>query len=470
MGVSSLVLACAGAPARSQAPASAATGPASPEPAVEAATRNTPVAGHRQLSLVYRAPAACPGPDSYVRQVVSRATALSIELQPAAPTAADTTRVSVGLSEGPQGWVGNLDIADAEGLSRTVQGDRCEDVIEALALITVLRLEPSAIAAGEARGAAASGASPSAGRAEIASSGEVSTKLEPAAAPAIEPSPVEPTAEEPSADATRAGAQTPDVEPPEAEAPRRDEAASASPDLDPVDAIASRANIAAVPPPAPLEAPGDAVEPPALTEPESVLDTSDQERIGASSDAPLRFGLIGYVAYASVPSNALELSLQGEIPLGVTPGWSASLIVAYTRGSDENTAGTGTFNLWTAEAQLCGPAVSHPTWWLQPCAAVRAGFLMLDFSPNGEQTFSAPGATRPWAALGPGFQAGVPLSSDWTLRGTGGLSFILVRDYFEVRRTAASDPSAPAAEPANTPFYRPGALSFELGIGLGHTF
>src|SRR5687767_1098602 len=85
MGVSSLVLACAGAPAGSQAPASAATGPASPEPVVSAAPRSTPVAGNRQVSLVYQAPAACPGPDSYVRQVESRATALSIELQPAEP-------------------------------------------------------------------------------------------------------------------------------------------------------------------------------------------------------------------------------------------------------------------------------------------------------------------------------------------------------------------------------------------------
>lgn len=431
---------------------------------------NAAAAGHRRMSLLYRAPAACPGPESYVRQVENRATALSIELQASAAQSADTTRVSVGLSESPRGWVGSLDIADGEGLSRTVQGDRCEDVIEALALITVLRLEPSAIAAGEARDAAAASTAPSAGRAEIASSGEVGSALD-AAAARTEPSAVEPAATEPNADDTRAGAQTREVAAPEPEVPPRDEAAAASSrEVGSVEPLASRASIAAVPPPEPLEGAGGEVVPPALTESEPRIDARDEELAVMSPGAPLRLGVAGYVGYASVPSNALELSLQGEIPLGASPGWSASLIVAYTRGSDENTSGAGTFNLWTAAAQLCGPAVSEPAWWLQPCASARAGFLKLEFLPSSEQTLSATGATRPWAALGPGFQGGVPLSSDWTLRAMGGLSFILVRDYFEVRRTAPPEPGAPAPSLPNTPFYRPGALSFELAIGLGHTF
>jgi hypothetical protein len=431
--------------------------------------------------LAYEAPTTCPGAQSYIRQVESRATALSIDLQSNVAGARDATTVSVSVSETVEGWAGKLAIADAEGHERTVHGDRCEDVIEALALITVLRLEPSAIAPRDERTLVDSGGA-SDPRAGLASTGEARATLQPGAgAQASSPVPAAPSESVDNLGQAPAAAEPPSIALPQAagaeraelEAPPREQDRSMlSTGEETAAPLASRANIAAVPPPPPLRVAGDEVaprEPTEVTEPEPIIDTPDTEPDSSAPSPPLRINVAGYLSYASVPSNAFELSLQGELPLGAEPGWAASFIISYARGSEENSNGAGVFNLWTVRAQLCGPALAQPDWWLQPCAAVRGGFLNVDISP-GEQTFDAPGAIRPWAALGPGFQAGVPLASGWSLRALGELSFVLVRDFFEVERTVEAGPGAPDDALGPARFYRPSALSFELGIGLGYAF
>ncbi len=427
--------------------------------------------GHRQLSLAYQAPSTCPGAQSYIHQVQSRATALSIDLQSSSPASSDATRVRIAVSETGQGWAGDLDIADAEGLTRTVRGDRCEDVIEALALITVLRLEPSAISARDASTAAQTAGTSTAGD-SIATSGEAAVTLESDTRAQAAPETAAAQTDQVPAAGSRSG-EPPRAVPSESDAPlQAEQRAALQAGGETAAPLASRTNIAAVPPPPAAEAVSGEMERPELpdpTEPEPIRDAPDAEPSPASPGAPLQLNVAGYVGYASVPSNAFELLLQGELPLGSEPGWAASLIVAYARGSEENANGAGVFSLWTAAVQLCGPALGNPSGWLQPCAAVRGGFLELDIAP-GEQTFDPRGAFRPWAALGPGFQAGVPLASNWTLRALGELSFILVRDSFEVARTVSPEPGAADVPPLRVTFYRPSALSFELGIGLGYSF
>ena len=419
----------------------------------------------RQIRLQYQATPTCPSAESYVRQVESRSSTLSVKSGTDADDATQTVQVGVGITEKADGWFGDLTIADGEGLTRSVRGDRCEDVIEALALITVLRLDPSAAAAARESEPAVAGR---------AISSELAT---PRPAPGAPPEPAASTPEARTSETEGAvKMETPDtVLVPNAAAvdTRVTEGDRSSVPADAEVPIGSRANIAAVAPLSPEVAAGSDVESmiPAAVEPseaEPVVDAPPELEAEEPSvpGAPLELELAAYLGYASIPSNALKFALQGELALGDSSEWGLSLILAYARGREENSTGSGTFQLVTAEAQLCGPEFTRdPRVWIQPCAGLRAGFLKLDVSP-GERTSSAPGAFRPWAAIGPGFQAGAPIASAWTLRALGALSFTLVRDRFEVEQAAVD----PAGDPLRAKLYRPELFSFELALGLGYSF
>src|SRR4029079_10406685 len=130
-----------------------------PEPA--ASVRKPEAA--RVLSS-YRAPLGCPTQREYLDFVAKRAATL--RLMPAsappgsvpeeAPPDSDQVRVRVQPDTSSAGWVGVLRIEGADALEREVRGERCQDVVLALAFVTVLRLHrrrAEAASPGGARGA-----------------------------------------------------------------------------------------------------------------------------------------------------------------------------------------------------------------------------------------------------------------------------------------------------------------------------
>lgn len=474
--------------ARCAAPSASRAGSERAPTAVSALRAGEPAAaaqGRRLLRLDYSAPAECPDQDTYARQVESRATTLEVEPVSAAAAPRSGTQVSIALEAAAGSWHGSVSIVDGEVVERSVSGERCADVVEALALITVLRLEPgtrsdtaarvadepspsAAEQASSAAAAAAGAAEPhlatrdrdpeGTGPADAISRDEASGVISGEAEPAASPDEAEPAAE------LRAGTETsgePALESPESGPHTGDDAldvarsrASAARDLPEAEAIAGLPELSAL-------GPGSSSTSPLSDEPPEALQPS------ASRAAPLRGNVAAYVGYASVPSDALALALQLELLLG-DGDWAASVLAGYSRGAVEALSGSGALNLLTAQLQLCAPGLrSEPRIWVAPCAQLRGGLVVFEVSP-GELTLEAPGALRPWAALGPSLQAGAPLSSAWTLRALGAVSLQLVRDWFEVElRSPDDDAGRPMAA---VPIYRPEPLSFEFSVGLSYTF
>ena len=109
------------------------SGPGGARPAAPAAARSLVV------GLSYAAPAGCPDVDGYASHVRARSSTLTLE--PNGFPSADSVDVKVDPAPGASGWVGRVTIVGTQALDREVRGERCEDVVAALALITVLRLE-----------------------------------------------------------------------------------------------------------------------------------------------------------------------------------------------------------------------------------------------------------------------------------------------------------------------------------------
>ena len=74
-------------------------------------------------------------------------------------------------------------------------------------------------------------------------------------------------------------------------------------------------------------------------------------------------------------------------------------------------------------------------------------------------------AWRPWLAVGPSLQLGVPLGGRWAVRGVFDLAVQLIRDRFDIERQV----EVMDADERLT-LYRPQAVSIELGLALGYTF
>jgi hypothetical protein len=96
------------------------------------------------------------------------------------------------------------------------------------------------------------------------------------------------------------------------------------------------------------------------------------------------------------------------------------------------------------------------------CAGVRGGSVHVLITPD-DASLGTGDTWRPWIALAPALQVGVPLSERWAIRGVFELAMQLVRDRFGVWRTIGVE-----QEPIT--LYRPGAVSFEFSLGLGYTF
>lgn len=395
-----------------------------------------------------------------------------MRLEPASLAASLPEQVHVLVEPDPSsaGWLGELRITGPSALVREVRGARCDDVVAALALITVLRLErPDESVAGSA------GSLPgSTSAAKPATPAEAGATARSAAATNAEGSPprAEAAAEPPTSDerATRDERATPE----EGATPDADveeptptpEAAIEEPTPNPEANTDERA-----PPSAAAEELADGRAAPSASAIASADDADESVERARSDDAtraaPLRVEsrLFGHLGYSSMPSHAFKAALGAELRLGETvASWSGALSLALARGSDLSPDGTSELTLLTAELRLCPPGVSLDAGLsLRGCAQLSAGRLDLSFSPSRLlETFDR---KRPWGALGPSVDAGLPLSSRWTLRATSALMLHLIRDTFE------RAPTADDADPeARVPLYRPEALSLELLLGVSYTF
>jgi hypothetical protein len=447
----------------------------------------------RTVALSYVAPAGCPDVATYWRHIRARSSIASVE-SGGAPTA-DSPDVRVELSPSESGWVGRLTIAGELELDREVTGERCEDVVEALALITVLRLEganagsarveragpatsgtassssaaraggttaaPSSAQPGQAATSPASGSaipSQTTERQSSATPGESAARD--TAAPSA--SAVPPEAVSPSAPAAPAPAVAPAV--PSASEPSASERGTAGAGRDAESGRSEALGEAAPDDRLETDARSADIEP--SEDGASTADTG--EEVSPSEprqSASTRVGVAAQAGYGTVPPRSLQGRFEGELRFGENmSSWATTLAFAYARGVSETQEAELEITLLTAELALCPPAfVDAASLWIRACAGVRSGGVHVIITPS-DPSQSPADVWRPWLAAGPSLQVGVPLSQSWALRGVFELAVQLVRDRFYVEDTRVAD------QPERITLYRPAAASFEFGLGLGYTF
>ena len=501
IGVLGLLLCCAcGGATTASVPERS---PASPVTVEQSATP-TPApqqSAPRVVGLRYGAPPECPDVERYAGHVRSRSANLSI--QPAADALVSADAVSVQVQPAPDasGWLGRVSITGPLALDREVRGARCEDVVAALALITVLRLEgadASALAgssvagttsptnAGSGTTGATAGATaregdppraatpvaeaPSAPSPEAAANTDAAstranaeTSGTAAATPPSGPAP-ELTPEAPASEPSATATPTPDPSPAELEREAADDGRAPSADGT-ADAMSD--GVEAAREGAPAASPRAPAAASRATDIEA--DSTSVDSSQAASAPPWRWPSVSAAAvslragYASVPGHAFQAALEGELRLG--EGWVSELSLAYARGKDEVDLAKLDLRLLTIDVGLCPLELgAGAPVWLRACAGLRGGALHLEISPT-QGGLSEASVWRPWASLTPSLRFGVPLSERWTLRGLAELAVQLVRDNFDVELTAVD-----AAEARRFTVYRPEAISLELGLGVGYSF
>lgn len=414
--------------------------------------------------------------------------------------------VDVRVEHAPDGtgWLGHVAIAGPGALERVVRGERCEDVVAALALITVLRLEGSSqsserragasAAAGPAgAGAAAATSATTAGAPSAMSGNATNAPSTSGAATGAEPSSPS-TPSSPATPATPSAPESPAASPASDEArtdPIEPSPARSTPVAPPAPAIADEARPTT--PAATASEPDDAEpsssddertasasrasepEPPeAIGRSETSDEAPDTDDTSAAASEPeaesrwqwpaTRAALVAIGGYSTVPSHAFRGALGAELQIGEgRSSWLSSLSFAYARGNDTVDPGDLGLTLLTLELALCPPSIiAESSVWVSACASARAGRVRLAFTST-RPDLDARETWRPWVAVGPSLRVGVPLSEHWTLRGVGELAVQLVRDTFGVRLGADADAQI-------LPLYRPEALSIEVGAGIGYSF
>jgi hypothetical protein len=415
--------------------------------------------------------------DGYLSDVRARARRLNAEPEPL-PGAGETVDVSVEQEAGASAWRGRVIITGERALEREVRSERCEDVVAALALITVLRLEGEETSAGVAPGVSPAGAANTPGgggaAASGAAAGEPTVTAEPPGAAPEPGAPQVPAAVPPGAAASAAG-QAPtggdarsEPEPAAPGAPAENEAGP--------NEAGSEQGPAATGAVAPEPDLPDPLEPePSVVVPRSEAAVGDAPDVAPEPEPPgepwewptLEGGVAAYGGYASVPAQALKVSLEGELRFGEdVSSWAALLSLAYAHGNSPVPSGELGLTLLTAQLGLCPPAVAATSLWIRGCASVRGGWLRSTVS-SSDPTFLAQFDQywSPWLAVGPSLSVGVPLSERLALRGLAELAIQLVRD-----RYSAEQPNEETGVLEPFIVYEPEALSIELGLGLGYTF
>lgn len=449
----------------------------------------------RQVASSYDAPPGCPTHGDYVQYVESRSANLRLFAEPAAVQTSERVRVRIQPEPGTTGWLGALVIEGDAPLEREVRGARCEDVVLALALITVLRLEPerqlevqgtsapgaAALAPGTgSTGAGAPGATPSA-----TAERTPATPATPAPDTA-NPAPTPPATG--SAPAAPAPTATEDAAEDAAEqAAENAAAAQESASRSPTPAEPAASTPATEAPPAPAGSSGTAAAAAAQAQsaaaeeaeqagvPESAVSAStgvsDSPAVELSNAPPVLVepALAAYVGYASSPSHAFGAMLRGEARL--RPGvaaWATAASLAYAHSSQQNPAGDLDFDSLLAGLSLCPPGLRLSVGlWLQACGEARAGVLAISATER-ELPLEGSSNLRPWFELGPSLQAGLPLSSGWSLRALSSVTLVLMRDSFDVERIVVDEDGQEQKEYFT--LYRPPVASFQFLLGVGYEF
>jgi hypothetical protein len=416
--------------------AGCATGTARPTaPAIASATAMEPdraavKARPRLVRLEYSAPGACPKSDAFARYVEDRSPRLRVEPATSAGSARDGIRASVTLKEAKGRWLGEA-VVDGSP-ARRIEGERCADVVSALALIVVLRLDAVADASESTQ---PSPATPTPLNAPVSSAGAANVDSERAAtgdSPSIP--------EQPPRTETAAEAPSPE---PRAAAARREPARETDDE---------RRAAAAAPLPRKTLA---ADEP---TRPAGSTGSSFQDR---------QLALTLHAGYATTPSDAIKAALGVELGAGpVQARWSLGLSFAFARGSHASATGDVTLDLLSAELALCPieRSVGVSSVWLRACALLRAGALAVSLSPE-QPTLRGDAAWRPWLGMGPSLELGLPLSASWTLRARADVAAHTTRDAFVLERSA---PDSNTLE--RITLYEPELFSLGLSIGTALRF
>lgn len=384
----------------------------------------------------YRAPPGCPDQQAYVSSVESRAQTLRLHAGAELAGATDRLRVRIQADGGSAGWLGQLQIEGANPLQRQVQGERCEDVALALALIAVLRLDARARTAESPASTATAGS---------------------AAAP--------PTRAEPFAAAARSPSGASMAAPAQAAEPPAGSAAPAAPEGALEDGVLLPDSAVQI-----VRSRG-----PRRGAPDAEL------RDGELSDTPEAAGaargsggsawqpsIAAHLGYVSAPSHALQARLRAELQLGPRlQSGSVALGFGYAGASDQNASADLDFALLSAQLDVCPLALGAEPW-LRACTALSGGLFAVSAQALDDDLVSQ-SSTRAWAGLGPSLEVGVPLGSSWTLRVLAEGSFLLVRDSFEVERIVGDEDGQPS-QITRTLLYRPPFGSFAASLGLGYAF
>lgn len=410
----------------------------------------------RAAAWNYSAPVACPSEAQLFEQIVRRVPSLS---------AADVARaisssVEVDVHESAGTWRGRVSFESAGGaVAREVTGAGCDEVVEALALITSLWLRPDGEEGDATRGAVAGAAAPAplvAHRSGWAMSAARAARDARAGA--------DPLALDAGSSLASAGADR---------SARVDEGPRAAASELGDGGVGARAL---------------AADPPALAavEPEAASATSepgidsagidsagiDSAGIDSAASDPAggapRHQLAGLLGYSSQPAGAFAARLQLERwGSPSVSSWGTALGVVYAGGRHENDRlGGAALRSLSGQLELCPPGLAlGADAWLRACALGRAGAL--HFAADTARVSDARSLWRPWAAAGASVHAGVPVSASLSLRLLAELSLVLVRDEFATAR--ATPPGAPSAADVST-FYEISPVSFDVGLGAAHVF
>ena len=401
----------------------------------------------READWSYRVPARCPSEARFFDHIARRVPRLApgdvrLALGPsiAVDVTASATADSATADSGSD-WRGRVSFHGADGpVSREVTGDNCEEVVFALALITSLWLRPD----DDAR---AVGASPA----------------------ASSPATAGPALDGPSIAGAPAGGGRLAVQP-------RLSPSSSQPELAPqTDGdLEARRSAGSGPLHVARSLASDARRERSAVEPtadsERASDTGSAKAPAEGSDEPSghRIQIAGMIGFASEPSGALSGRLQVERwGAAHVSSWSSALALAYAVGRHENDRlGSATLSLLHGQLELCPPGLEVAgSTWLRACAHGRAGAL--HFSAATDRVPDTRSLWRPWAALGGGLHAGIPVSASVSLRLLAEVSVVLVRDEFATERPSTAATSSP---PDVFTFYEISPVSFDLGLGAAHAF
>jgi hypothetical protein len=451
-------------------------------------------AGPRRVALRYAAPVECPDAGTYLNHVRSRSTNLDVE--PAgepALAAADSVDIRVEPEAGGGGWLGHVSIEGELALEREVRGERCEDVVAALAVITVLRFEGQARDAASESARTGQGSSPSLTPGSAGAGAEARGPEGPPAgseptpppagvappSPAAPPAPSSPpppavTPVTPGAAAAPAEpaepsppAEPPPEPPPVAELPATRAPAEAAPsnELDAVTPLQPDVGV-------PARRSGERAD-----EERSSEATSQQVDTGRDTDAEragavwpeMAGGLAVYGGYASSLDHAFKAEIEAELRFGGSmSSWALVSSLAFSRGDAPTALAQSSLTLWTGQLGLCAPALlDQPSTWLRACLDVRAGALHFGIRARDPDLlrFEEESPWGPWLSVGPALQVGVPLDQHWSLRGMLQLAVQLLRN----RRTVSGSDVGGEATLRYT-LYRPEPVSLELELGIGYAF